>query len=82
MDTETRLKGFMKMGFHEEDLKKRLDVKRKIYPITLSCGQCREAILADDCKIVESDITNSNFFKQRIQLLCPKCNTLVTGADV
>ena len=78
MDQETRLKAFMKMGFHEEDLK----IKDEKKAINLSCGQCKDTVRASECEIVESVISDSNFFKERLQLLCPECKTVVTGADV
>jgi len=72
MDEATKLSAYLKMGFHPQ--------KAKTW--RLSCAGCPDSIIADECKIVESDITNSRFFKQRIQLLCPKCDSLITGADM
>jgi len=74
MNESNRLKAFMKIGFHEEDIEKK--------KISLSCGQCRVAVKASECKIVESTITNSRRYKERLQLLCGTCNTLIIGADV
>ena len=72
MNESNRLKAFMKMGFHEVDIGK----------ISLSCGQCRVAVKASECKIVESAVTGSHKYKERLQLLCGTCNSLVIGADV
>ena len=72
MNAETRLKAFMKMGFHEVDIKN----------ISVSCGQCRESKRAANCKIVESEVKGARVYKERLVLLCPDCNEIIIGADV
>ena len=82
LNEKERSQVFQKMGFWEQDLKKRLDVKKKIYPITLSCGQCKDSVLADDCEIVESEIKDSHRFTKKIELMCPDCQSVLIGGCI
>jgi len=71
MNESERSQCFQHMGFWEED----------IAEITLSCGICKDVIPASVCNQKEAKVT-SRIFKQKLELLCPKCDSVLIGGII
>lgn len=59
------------MGFWEEDIDE----------ISLSCGICKDAVPANVCIQKEAKVA-SHLFSQKLELICPKCDSVLIGACI